>query len=95
MSPRKPSREQNDKNKKRKRDVADPDPNSKRQRGQRLKNGEAEAKGSETSVLQNGNTELTPGAVQKVNTIEGGWRLSTPMGGRMLDIDPILTEDNQ
>lgn len=26
---------------------------------------------------------------------ETGWRISKPMGGRMLDVDPILTEDEQ
>ncbi|KAK2592370.1 NET1-associated nuclear protein 1 [Conoideocrella luteorostrata] len=26
---------------------------------------------------------------------EAGWRISKPMGGRMMDIDPILTEDEQ
>lgn len=26
---------------------------------------------------------------------ETGWRISKPMGGRMLDIDPILTQDDQ
>ena len=26
---------------------------------------------------------------------EAGWRVSKPIGGRMLDIDAILTEDEQ
>lgn len=98
MSPRKAPREQNDPNKKRKRDIAESNANSKRQRAQQTNNGAAattEKKSTNSTTHQNGDVDMDAGAVQKLNTVEAGWRLSTPMGGRMLDIDPILTEDNQ
>jgi NET1-associated nuclear protein 1 (U3 small nucleolar RNA-associated protein 17) len=33
--------------------------------------------------------------VRQFDNTEAGWRVSKPMGGRMLDIDPVLTEDEQ
>jgi NET1-associated nuclear protein 1 (U3 small nucleolar RNA-associated protein 17) len=89
--------------KKRKRDTIDSDTKSKRHRQQTKVNG------SNTQTLQRlkqenqGNDgaagELSSFTPQEVirpsDDGEAGWRISKPMGGRMLDIDPILTEDEQ
>ena len=34
-------------------------------------------------------------ALLKQTTDTSGWRVSKPMGGRMMDIDPILTDSDQ
>jgi NET1-associated nuclear protein 1 (U3 small nucleolar RNA-associated protein 17) len=77
-----------DKTKKRKRDTNEVNGQSKRPRPQET-NGE----------FVTGEQELAEAAgqklVAKMDTADAGWRISKPMGGRMLDIDPILTKDEQ
>jgi NET1-associated nuclear protein 1 (U3 small nucleolar RNA-associated protein 17) len=43
--------------------------------------------------LQDGPRELE--VFREFKHAEAGWRVSKPMGGRMLDIDPILTDDDR
>lgn len=83
----------NDAAKKRKREGAE--------RVQRAKRARAEGNGAQL----NGLTEpLVPSAVVETNgdvqngldaDENAGWQISKPVGGRMLDIDPILTNDEQ
>ena len=84
-----------DKNKKRKREANDADLKSKRHRKEAKANGVAED--SVPSETVNGGEMATRTRVDMVNKAESetGWRVSQPMGGRMLDIDPILTEEEQ
>ncbi|CAH0056651.1 unnamed protein product [Clonostachys solani] len=99
-----------DSNKKRKRDTGEFDLKTKRHRKDE-KNGTSKAKaqgevsendgqlqsiatsnrGSESKILAKNNLSL----IQQTEDGEAGWRVSKPMGGRMLDIDPILTADEQ
>lgn len=99
-----------DSNKKRKRDTGEFDLKTKRHRKDE-KNSTSKAKaqgelpenngqlqsaatsnrGSESKVLAKNNLSL----IQQTEDGEAGWRVSKPMGGRMLDIDPILTADEQ
>lgn len=99
------SKPTDDSTKKRKREVAEADTRSKRskaqQGGKEHDQAEPAADGdveSENNV-QNG-ALLKPkstGGEEIVSRPDGetGWRISKPMGGRMLDIDPILTQDDQ
>ncbi|CAM1504288.1 Fc.00g018790.m01.CDS01 [Cosmosporella sp. VM-42] len=50
-------------------------------------------KGALSIADNTGDRELQ--VVRQFDDGEAGWRVSKPMGGRMLDIDPILTEDDQ
>lgn len=110
MAPTKSSRTKDDKTKKRKREVNEADSRSKRQRAERKQNKangrkvedalSTPAKGTEkelnglTGALETtGDRELE--VVRQFDDGEAGWRVSKPMGGRMLDIDPILTDDDQ
>ncbi|KAG6009749.1 hypothetical protein E4U21_001498 [Claviceps maximensis] len=92
--------------KKRKRDTNDSDGKPKRHRQQRsLQN---IVNGSDESVAQNFKHTKPEAAGTQLSTTLGpseiirqsddgdaGWRVSKPMGGRMLDIDPILTADEK
>lgn len=80
MAPQKSPRSKDDKTKKRKRDVSDADTKVKRHRAQDLES--ASQENGELSSIQD-------------NDGEAGWRLSRPMGGRMLDIDPILVAGDE
>jgi NET1-associated nuclear protein 1 (U3 small nucleolar RNA-associated protein 17) len=93
-----------DKLKKRKREVHDADPKSKRQRaaddeaaggnaGAKEANGQlAKANGTTAAVIsKDQQLQLTPGS----GSDEAGWKVSKPMGGRIMDIDPIFTADEQ
>lgn len=106
MAGTKSPRARDDKNKKRKRDTIDGETKSKRHRQQ---NQESKVNGNDAQTPQkskhakanhdNSTGELTKFRPQEVirpsDDGEAGWRVSKPMGGRMLDIDPILTEDEQ
>ncbi|KAK7408775.1 NET1-associated nuclear protein 1 [Neonectria punicea] len=110
MAGNKNNRTKEDQPKKRKRDLAEADSRSKRQRAERKEN-KANGRKSLADILSpaNGaNSELngqssaleTTGTralevVPQFDNAEAGWRVSKPMGGRMLDIDPILTTDDQ
>ncbi|KHN96782.1 WD repeat-containing protein 75 [Metarhizium album ARSEF 1941] len=99
-------RAKDDKTKKRKRDINESDIRSKRHRQQSR---EAKVNGDDVRTppkLKQGkpnkeNLAVGLGAFRQQEVIrqsddgEAGWRVSKPMGGRMLDIDPILTEDEQ
>lgn len=37
----------------------------------------------------------TKDLVERLDSVDATWRISKPMGGRMLDIDPILTDDGE
>lgn len=89
MAPSKTPKSKDDKTKKRKRDVSDAVEALKRQRAQGASqtNGELD--------LTNGDSANIHNAVAQSPENEAGWRISRPMGGRMLDVDPILTENGQ
>ncbi|KAL7943206.1 WD40-repeat-containing domain protein [Trichoderma barbatum] len=102
------SRPQDESTKKRKRDLNEADSRSKRSRPQGDEQGdedeqaESPADGDFESEnnFQNGALSKSKGnggedVVSRSFDGETGWRLSKPMGGRMLDIDPILTQDDQ
>ncbi|KAM0564618.1 hypothetical protein ACHAPJ_000833 [Fusarium lateritium] len=97
MAGHKSPRTKNDPTKKRKRDVNENDSRTKRHRAERKAN-KANGVVSEVNELsgaltQAGSREIE--IVRQFDDTEAGWRVSKPMGGRMLDIDPILTEDEQ
>ncbi|KAF4465129.1 hypothetical protein FALBO_8030 [Fusarium albosuccineum] len=110
MAGHKSSRTKHDPTKKRKRDLNENDSGSKRHRAERKgnkangrksdvdqlfgKNGVvSELNGLAGALEAGGSRELQ--IVRQFDNTEAGWRVSKPMGGRMLDIDPILTEDEQ
>lgn len=92
--------------KKRKRDIVEADQDTKRHRKDQKarkaeqarekptdpeKTGSSLQKASKSEVAalaQSKTTVLTP-----TENAASSWKISKPMGGRMLDIDPILTED--
>ena len=80
-----------DKLKKRKRESADGTGRTKRQR--------PEGKGKKANGIVSGEGEAVQAGdkLDVLQTFDNGesWKLSKPIGGRMLDIDPILTEDEQ
>jgi NET1-associated nuclear protein 1 (U3 small nucleolar RNA-associated protein 17) len=96
--------------KKRKREVNESSPKSKRQRAVRKDNaanaqgrnasgGESngqlvKANGDSTSAAVSSNVQESQ-LIKEFSNDEAGWRVSKPMGGRIMDIDPILTEDEQ
>lgn len=98
-----------DKTKKRKREVNDADSKAKRHRKEVKANGATssqerekasnspEKETSGTLVAANGDEVVSRllGDLANKTDSETGWRISKPMGGRMLDIDPILTDDEQ
>ncbi len=77
-----------DKTKKRKRDTNEADGQAKRVRPQEA-NGDLVANEKELAEAAGQNL------VAKMDSADAGWRISKPMGGRMLDIDPILSADEQ
>lgn len=77
-----------DKTKKRKRDTNEAGGQSKRARPQES-NGDLVATEQEMAEAAGENL------VAKLDSADAGWRISKPMGGRMLDIDPILSQDEQ
>ncbi|KAL7789953.1 hypothetical protein V8C37DRAFT_385653 [Trichoderma ceciliae] len=102
------SKPKDDPTKKRKRDVNEGDTRSKRTRPQQgvQGNGHEQAEPTADGDLEAEN-QLENVALVKLRGNGGedivsrsydgetGWRISKPMGGRMLDIDPILTQDDQ
>lgn len=82
MAGQKPTRVKVDKTKKRKRDSTDNDTKAKRARPQDA-NGELAEPAS------------TKDLAERLDSLDASWRVSKPMGGRMLDIDPILTDDGE
>ncbi|KJZ77435.1 hypothetical protein HIM_03159 [Hirsutella minnesotensis 3608] len=104
MAGHKSPRVKDDKAKKRKRDANDGDTKSKRHR-QQLGNDKEPAALSEqipdsssltrTHSTQTGKAATLLEFARNSSDGEAGWRVSKPMGGRMLDIDPILTADDQ
>lgn len=105
MAGSKLSRPQDESTKKRKRDLNEADARSKRsrpQQGEEEEQAESPADGESESEdnLQNGAllSSKRNGDERLIGRSfdgETGWRISKPMGGRMLDIDPILTQDDQ
>lgn len=107
MAGTKSSRGKSDPVKKRKRDVVESDSRSKRLRAERKANGQRSdveqllgVKSAQTKLAGASVASETTGSrqlevVRQFDNTEAGWRVSKPMGGRMLDIDPILTEDDQ
>jgi NET1-associated nuclear protein 1 (U3 small nucleolar RNA-associated protein 17) len=98
------SKPQDEATKKRKRDLIEGDARIKRSRAQQGVAADEHEQAADGDVetdnsLQNGslaNSKSNGEAVAKRSSDgEAGWRLSKPMGGRMLDIDPILTQDDQ
>ncbi|KAL7962051.1 WD40-repeat-containing domain protein [Trichoderma compactum] len=105
MAGSKLSRPQDKSTKKRKRDLNEADARSKRsrpQQGDEDEQAESPADGDSESEdnLQNGallRSRRNGDEILIGRSFDGetGWRISKPMGGRMLDIDPILTQDDQ
>ncbi|QYS97154.1 hypothetical protein H0G86_004387 [Trichoderma simmonsii] len=105
MAGSKLSRPQDESTKKRKRDLNEADARSKRsrpQQGDEEEQAESPADGDSESEdnLQNGallgsKSNGDERLIGRSFDGETGWRISKPMGGRMLDIDPILTQDDQ
>ncbi|EWZ90953.1 hypothetical protein FOWG_06723 [Fusarium oxysporum f. sp. lycopersici MN25] len=107
MAGHKSPRTKNDPTKKRKRDVTENDLRTKRLRAERkankingikLENDSgngvvAEVNGISGALAEAGTREIE--IVRQFDDTEAGWRVSKPMGGRMLDIDPVLTENEQ
>ncbi|KAI3587011.1 hypothetical protein IWW34DRAFT_720770 [Fusarium oxysporum f. sp. albedinis] len=107
MAGHKSPRTKNDPTKKRKRDVTENDSRTKRLRAERkankingikLENDSgngvvAEVNGISGALAEAGTREIE--IVRQFDDTEAGWRVSKPMGGRMLDIDPVLTENEQ
>ncbi|KAF5017114.1 hypothetical protein F66182_11003 [Fusarium sp. NRRL 66182] len=110
MAGHKSPRTKKDPTKKRKRDVNENDSRTKRHRAERKANkvnGRSqdaeesssangvivEANGISGALAEAGSREIE--IVRQFDDTETGWRVSRPMGGRMLDIDPVLTEDEQ
>ncbi|OAA46871.1 WD repeat-containing protein 75 [Metarhizium rileyi] len=106
MAGNKASRAREDKVKKRKRDANENETTSKRYRKQTR---DTDANGNEARTphrldQEKANHETPVGAlscfrpqeiIRQSDDGEAGWRVSKPMGGRMLDIDPILTQNEQ
>lgn len=91
--------------KKRKRDTNDSDGQPKRHRQQGHQNKANGGDGSVTQKAKNaesGTADSQPLTTSRPQEIirqsddgDAGWKISKPMGGRMLDIDPILTVDEK
>ena len=96
--PKKRKRETNDMDLEAKRHRKDAKPNSRPAKaGQDQIAGKT--KGASASLGES-KQELQSSARQQLDVAtepesESGWTISKPMGGRMLDIDPILTPDEQ
>lgn len=86
--------------KKRKRDIIEADEDTKRHRkDQKAKKAAQGREKTESSLQKASKSEVAPLAQSKTTVLTptenaaSSWKISKPMGGRMLDIDPILTED--
>ncbi|PFH60337.1 hypothetical protein XA68_11114 [Ophiocordyceps unilateralis] len=98
MAGHKSPRIKDDKAKKRKREASECETKPKRHRHQRQQN-----QGNATELQKNLDcAAASQAAANDAETLahhssgyEAGWGISKPMGGRMLDIDPILTVDEQ
>lgn len=88
MAGTKVSKFKDDPTKKRKRDLNETDARSKRSR-------QPQANSTANGDVGSEKLDKGKGIVSRSHGGETGWRLSKPMGGRMLDIDPILTQDDQ
>ncbi|RGP68446.1 hypothetical protein FSPOR_5325 [Fusarium sporotrichioides] len=104
MAGNKSPRAKHDPNKKRKRDLNENDSRSKRLRAERKAakaNGLNQSTNGVVSEVPEISEALTETGAREIEVVrqfdntEAGWRVSKPMGGRMLDIDPVLTEDEQ
>ncbi|KAK4091925.1 hypothetical protein Purlil1_3764 [Purpureocillium lilacinum] len=102
MAGLKSPRVRDDKTKKRKREANDSETKAKRHR-QQARQGKANGDegDSEADRLIEADSLLEVAATSQGDMVghlengEAGWRISKPMGGRMLDIDPILTADDR
>lgn len=104
MAGNKSPRTKHDPTKKRKRDLNENDSRTKRLRAERKAakaNGLIESKNGVVSEVPEISEALTETGAREIEVVrqfdntEAGWRVSKPMGGRMLDIDSVLTEDEQ
>ncbi|KAF4591950.1 U3 small nucleolar RNA-associated protein 17 [Ophiocordyceps camponoti-floridani] len=92
MTENKSPRLKEEKAKKRKREASEGDTKPKRHRRRQRSSGHA----TESQKSPNGAVTVT--TREDSGTVSGGesvWKVSKPMGGRMLDIDPILSADEQ
>ncbi|PHH72170.1 hypothetical protein CDD80_4728 [Ophiocordyceps camponoti-rufipedis] len=90
MTEHKSPRSKEEKAKKRKREASEGDTKPKRHRRRDRSSGHA----TELKKSPNGHVK----SQEDAGTVSGGeavWKISKPMGGRMLDIDPILSADEQ
>ncbi|TFB07047.1 U3 small nucleolar RNA-associated protein 17 [Trichoderma ghanense] len=90
--------------KKRKRDLNEGDARTKRSRAQQgieadehdqAVDGDVESENSPRNGSLAKSKSNGEAMAERSSDGEAGWRISKPMGGRMLDIDPILTQDDQ
>lgn len=103
MAGQKSPKIKDDKAKKRKREANDGETKSKRHRQQRQDANDAGHERRSVRALESSKSSQTESTQDLVaqelprcsDDGEAGWRISKPMGGRMLDIDPILTTDEQ
>lgn len=91
MAGRNNSKSHEDKTKKRKREAQEADAKAKRHRKEEKANGLK----TPTKPNKTENGDIVVKVVESTENGESGWKVSKPMGGRMLDIDPILTDDEQ
>lgn len=106
MASTKSPRDKDKRSKKRKRDTNESDEKSKKHR-QRDSNSEVNGTDALRDRLlgdadtQNGVISINQPSINSQKMVshhdsgDAGWRISNPMGGRMLDIDPILTENER
>ena len=103
MAGHKTLRSREDKPKKRKREANDADTKPKRHRQQGrqeqgddgLTDGSTSDKLIEADSLRDIATHPCEDVALGGDSGDAGWRILKPMGGRMLDVDPILTEDDR
>lgn len=111
MAGSKSPKSREDKTKKRKRDTIEADQDTKRHRKDHKARKEhkvdqerekpKDAKKTKSSLQKASKPVVTELAHSQTTILKpsgneaSGWKVSKPMGGRMLDIDPILTEDEE
>lgn len=102
MAGHKTLRSREDKPKKRKREANDADTKPKRHRqqgrqeqGDGLTGESTSDKLIEADSLRDIATHPCEDVALGGDSGDAGWRILKPMGGRMLDVDPILTEDDR
>ncbi|RDA92612.1 hypothetical protein CP533_0958 [Ophiocordyceps camponoti-saundersi (nom. inval.)] len=98
MAGQKSPQSRDNKAKKRKREASEGDAKSKRHRRGRRQTRDIVIESHDekaTATAANSLVKTPPESAHQSDSSGSGWRISKPMGGRILDIDPILTPDDQ